>query len=325
MMQMDAHCKFVRHWDSLIINQFKSTGNEMAVLSSYLTDVQGSINENGDSTRNTRPIMCNSDFEGLKPARYLRHGSQPEDIPEIKEMPQLQPFWAAGFSFSRGHFVVRVPYDAYQPMVFQGEEIAIGIRGFTYGYDFYAPRDSVVFHEYASNSPRRNKVKMFWENNKHNGEGPKSLKRATSIIHMNLHIPSNEWDHSESERYGLGTVRNVDLFYKLFLIDRENQKAVQLCPFVKSGIMHRSFQPLLRADGLGIDYSTLHDFDTHSKIMSQYAIQRPGCVTALKSAMSKKSLSDLRFYLDQAKRIGLENEFPEVVRKAQELMKALSI
>jgi Glycosyltransferase (GlcNAc) len=34
-------------------------------------------------------------------------------------MPQLQPFWAAGFSFSRGHFKIRVPYDAYQPMVFQ--------------------------------------------------------------------------------------------------------------------------------------------------------------------------------------------------------------
>jgi len=45
-----------------------------------------------------------SDFEGAMPARYLRHGSQPEDIPFIKDMPQMQPFWAAGFSFSRGHF-----------------------------------------------------------------------------------------------------------------------------------------------------------------------------------------------------------------------------
>jgi [Skp1-protein]-hydroxyproline N-acetylglucosaminyltransferase len=81
--------------------------------------VQGSLTPAGDSTRNTRPIMCNSDFEGMMPARYLRHGSQPEDVPEINEMPQMQPFWAAGFSFSRGHFKLRVPYDAYQPMVFQ--------------------------------------------------------------------------------------------------------------------------------------------------------------------------------------------------------------
>jgi len=53
------------------------------------------------------------------PARYLRHGSQPENVPVIRDMPQLEPFWAAGFSFSRGHFKLRVPYDAYQPMVFQ--------------------------------------------------------------------------------------------------------------------------------------------------------------------------------------------------------------
>jgi hypothetical protein len=32
VMQMDAHCLFVRHWDSKIIKQFKSTKNEMAVL-----------------------------------------------------------------------------------------------------------------------------------------------------------------------------------------------------------------------------------------------------------------------------------------------------
>jgi hypothetical protein len=33
VMQMDAHCQFVRHWDRLIIDQWRSTHNEMAVLS----------------------------------------------------------------------------------------------------------------------------------------------------------------------------------------------------------------------------------------------------------------------------------------------------
>ena len=70
VMQMDAHCLFINSWDSKIIGQWKSTGNELAVLSSYLTDVQRSIDENGNSKRSTRPIMCNSDFEGVAPARY---------------------------------------------------------------------------------------------------------------------------------------------------------------------------------------------------------------------------------------------------------------
>lgn len=210
VMQLDAHCQFVRHWDSQIITQWKSTHNEMAVLSSYLTDVQGSFTPDGDSTRKTRPIMCNSDFEGLMPARYLRHGSQPEDYPSVRDMPQLQPFWAAGFSFSRGHFKVQVPYDGYQPMVFQGEEIAIGIRGFTYGYDFYAPRDSVVFHEYADHSARRKKIHMFWENTGHAGEGQRSLRRATSVIGMAPDVDPSTWDHSEIERYGLGKGKGMN-------------------------------------------------------------------------------------------------------------------
>lgn len=267
VMQMDAHCIFVRHWDRFIIDQWRQTHNEMAVLSSYLTDTKGSLTAQGDSTRNTRPIMCNSDFEGAMPARYLRHGSQPEMYAAIRDMPQLQPFWAAGFSFSRGHFKVRVPYDAYQPMVFQGEEINVGIRGFTHGYDFYAPRDSVVFHEYAENSARRKKIPMFWEHSEaHKGEGQKSLRRATALIGMAPDLDPTSYEHAESDRYGVGKERALTLFYKLFLIDPKARKAVQLCPFVQTGIMHKEFQKFLRPDGLGIDYSFLEDFSTQAEL-----------------------------------------------------------
>lgn len=89
----------------------------------------------------------------------------------------------------------------------------IGIRGFTHGYDFYAPRDSVVFHEYADHSKRRSKIHMFWENSaKHQGEGKKSLARATSIIHMAPDIDPASWDHTEEQRYGLGTGK-LFMFY----------------------------------------------------------------------------------------------------------------
>lgn len=90
-------------------------------------------------------------------------------------------------------------------MVFQGEEIVLGVRGFTYGYDFYAPQASVVFHEYAERSLRRKKVHMFWENNKHAGEGVKSLRRAVSVVGLAHDIDPSTWDHSELDKYGLGT------------------------------------------------------------------------------------------------------------------------
>jgi [Skp1-protein]-hydroxyproline N-acetylglucosaminyltransferase len=165
--QSDAHVSFTTNWDSDIIEQMEATHDEMAVLTSYLTDVQGSIDpKTGASLRHTRPIMCNTFYEGGQQGMHLRHGSQPERHPSIHGAPQLQPWWAAGYSFSRGHFVVNVPYDPYQPMIFQGEEMSIGIRGFTIGYDFYAPERSVCFHHYAvgKNAGVRNKVKHFWEN-----------------------------------------------------------------------------------------------------------------------------------------------------------------
>ena len=164
--QSDAHVTWAKNWDEDIIEQMEATKNEMAVLTTYLTDVQGSITDDGIPLRKTRPIMCNTHYEGGgNQASHLRHNSQPEAMPKIHGMPQMQPYWAAGFSFSRGHFVVNVPYDFYQPMIFQGEEMSIGIRGFTVGYDMYAPERSTCFHHYAvgNNAKTRNRVPHFWE------------------------------------------------------------------------------------------------------------------------------------------------------------------
>mmetsp|Transcript_8541 Transcript_8541/g.17859 ORF Transcript_8541/g.17859 Transcript_8541/m.17859 type:complete len:603 (-) Transcript_8541:399-2207(-) len=261
-MQSDAHVTFTQDWDEDIVSQQEATGDEMAVLSTYLTDIEGSIDPaTGRSLRDTRPIMCNTDYEDGQGNKYLRHGSQPEAVPTVRGMPQLQPYWAAGYSFSRGHFVVNVPYDFYQPMIFQGEEMSIGIRGFTIGYDFYAPERSVCFHHYANgaNAPKRNRVKHFWENsNQYAGSGVKAMYRLLGIVHMNPEIDGEMWDHIEEEKYGLGGVRTPELFYETFGIDVVNKRTEHhLCQFVETGNMHKKFMSFLRPDGMGIDYSQI--------------------------------------------------------------------
>jgi hypothetical protein len=133
--------------------------------------------------------MCQTDFEEdyYNPhLTFLMHGQQPEGKPSIVGEPLLIPFWAAGFSFARGHFVVQVPYDQYLPMIFQGEEISIGIRGFTYGYDFYAPEKSVLYHYYHTtpDNKKRN-VKRFWEHaSKYKGVEKVSKARLLGILQM---------------------------------------------------------------------------------------------------------------------------------------------
>lgn len=261
--QSDAHVTYTLSWDKDIIDQIEATNNEMAVLTTYLTDIQGSIDKNGHSLRNTRPIMCNTIYEGGPQGMHLRHGSQPEKYPSIQGVSMLQPWWAAGYSFSRGHFVVNVPYDPYQPMIFQGEEMSIGIRGFTIGYDYYAPGRSVCFHHYAvgKNKKLRNKVHHFWENDAYYmGTGKKAMARLLGIVHMNPEIDPAKWDHVEEDTYGIGKVRTCEKFYDLFGINVV-KKTIEghLCSFVAGGKMHKQFHDLhLRKDGMGIDYSDVN-------------------------------------------------------------------
>ena len=131
-MQSDAHVEFVLGWDDEIIEQWHTAKNEMAVLSTYLSGTENHIDvPTGKRISKARPIMCESDFEGHGDLKHLRHGQQPEGVSYIHDMPTLNPFWAAGFSFGRGHFVVNIPYDQHLPWIFQGEEISIGLRGFS--------------------------------------------------------------------------------------------------------------------------------------------------------------------------------------------------
>ena len=57
-MQCDAHVQFVQDWDADIVEQWKSAKNEMAVLTAYLSDVQGAIDPStGERLHKSRPIM----------------------------------------------------------------------------------------------------------------------------------------------------------------------------------------------------------------------------------------------------------------------------
>jgi hypothetical protein len=115
----------------------------------------------------------------------------------------------------------------------------------------------------------------------------------------------------------------VELFYKLFLIDTKNRQSTQLCPFVKNGGMHRSFQPHLRSDGLGIDYSKIVDFDTRGFLEKIFESQRPGGEKWLRDAMAKKSKGDLDNALENARRIGIDRVNSALYQSALTAAKSL--
>lgn len=112
----------------------------------------------------------------------------------------------------------------------------------------------------------------------------------------------------------------MELFYKLFLIDVGQQRTRQLCPFVKSGIMHRSFHKYLRPDGLGLDYSNLIDYDTNTVIDKFLESQHPYWIERLNKAMSKKDRPALLEAINNAVRIGLDKKNPSLVQRAKDVM-----
>lgn len=86
-IQSDAHVDYVLGWDVDIIDQWRSAKNEMAILSAYLSGIEGHMNiTTGERTSSSRPIMCMSDFEGGEGGRHLRHGQQPEGVPYSKSL-----------------------------------------------------------------------------------------------------------------------------------------------------------------------------------------------------------------------------------------------
>jgi len=273
-MQTDAHMEFINGWDADLISQWKSAENEMAVLTTYVSTVTDHFDtKTGESLVTKRPLMCDSIFNEdyyEDNIEVLAHDQQPEDEPEILGEPQIEPFWAAGFSFARGHFAVQVPYDQYLPMIFQGEEISIGMRGFSYGYDFYAPERSVLFH-YYNNDVRGKKnaeVAKFWDNSKlYNDVGVESKARLAAIIQLltpkkkgnetdggETETTIRPWNSIDAKKYGIGKVRKVQKFYDTYGIHvQEKTTEKHLCEFVGEP-MQNVIVPHLRANGMGIDY-----------------------------------------------------------------------
>lgn len=292
-LQIDAHIHFTEHWDTTVIEFWNSANNEMAVLSVYLSDVNGRIDPvTHASVNDRRPIMCNSEYHGSGEYRFLQHGKQPSGTAMITGQPTLEPFWAGGFSFSRGHFFIQVPYDQYLPILFQGEEISMGVRGFTYGYDYYTPERPVAFHTYAvkENEASRKKVPSFWENERYyGGVGLKSMRRLNTIIAME-NFPRDLWVTDEVDKYGVGQVRNPNTFYDVFGIHvQEHRVEKNLCSFVGRPMMN-AFLPALRKDRMGLDYDKIQfrfvdpnkNANNTKQQQQQHQQQQPSTLVAMK-------------------------------------------
>jgi [Skp1-protein]-hydroxyproline N-acetylglucosaminyltransferase len=208
-LQIDSHTMFVKDWDILLItmlNQAKKESNKPVLTAYPPTSEQMSLEG--------YPEMDNGKFGSNGLPMFLA-GFTPNGSPVPTRSPK--PFYAAGFFFTYASFLKEVHYDPYLSHLFQGEEELFSARMFTNGYDAFSPNIKVCSHHYARESP------LYWNEIENHSEcRQKAEKRALFLIGQNDNSVPEEFLRS-IHKYGLGTFRTIDDFWKAGGIDFEKK------------------------------------------------------------------------------------------------------
>jgi hypothetical protein len=209
-LQLDSHHRFIESWDSVMIEMLESVRDvsPKPLLTAYISSFDP---ENDPGARILEPWKM--DFD-----RFIPEGAvffRPSTIDEWKELdkPMLSRFYSGHYAFGDGSFAVEVQHDPQY--FFHGEEISIGVRAFTHGYDMYHPHKVVAWHEYT----RKGRVKVWddhttqqkqkgkvtedwWEKN------VKCHKRNRILFGMDGEDPTSV----DFGKYGFGTTRTLKQF-----------------------------------------------------------------------------------------------------------------
>ena len=112
-------------------------------------------------------------------------------------------FYSAHFAFTIGDFCKEVQHDP--TFYFHGEEITIGVRAFTHGYDLFHPNILLAWHEYTRNGRVKN-----WDDNK---EWVEQNNHTHSKVRQLLGIDGEICSPCNKKafgKYGLGTERTLE-------------------------------------------------------------------------------------------------------------------
>jgi len=156
-LQLDSHHRFVKHWDTVVINmynQLREKGVEKPLITTYLPSY------NPDKDPEDR-CMCPWEIVMKEKTHDKQVLFIPSYIHEHEKLtePVLAKFYSAHFAFTTGNFVKEVPHDP--ELYFTGEEMSITVRAYTYGYDLFHPHILIAWHEYT-----RNYRAKHWEDDK---------------------------------------------------------------------------------------------------------------------------------------------------------------
>ena len=200
-LQLDSHHRFVKHWDTELINMLKflqEKGHSKPLITSYIPSFDP---DNDPAARVQEPWKMN--FDRFIPEGAVFFLPASFDSWDDKTQPLPARFYSAHFAFSVGEFSKEVQHDP--DYYFHGEEISIAVRAFTHGYDLFHPHKVVCWHEYT----RKGRTKQ-WDDDK-----------EWHVRNNNSHAKNRKLFEMDGEKrdidfgpYGFGTTRTLKDYEK---------------------------------------------------------------------------------------------------------------
>lgn len=197
-LQIDSHMLFDKDWDVQLIEYLKNCESIKPLLSCYPNNFQDR-NLIKDLDRKPAVMHFNgTDNDGM--VKFVAY-----NIEEV-EKPIRGWFLAAGFIFTLGQFCLECKYDPQ--LYFHGEEISLGVRSYTKGYDVYYPPRNIIWHLYKIPGSYEKDSCLHWKDHSRWWERDViSKKRVQQLL--------GQQDHNiDLGDYGLGTVRTLDEYKK---------------------------------------------------------------------------------------------------------------
>ena len=212
-LQIDSHILFTENWDTLLIEDHKKAlqYGRKAILTAYPTCYEF------EDDKRIIPIKS--------PTKFILHMTN--NIPsglgkhvEEVDFPEHEYFIAAGFHFSSGDLIKKVPYDP--ELFFFGEEITLAIRAYTAGYFIFSPTKYICAHlyNYKREKPLNNQRPIFWDKDEDTKRKLRWWMRDTTSRIKVYHICMGNW-------YGKYGIQD-EILYKEFAIRIKEQHGIDI-------------------------------------------------------------------------------------------------
>lgn len=212
--QLDAHHRFVKHWDTKCISMLNTCSEESesdkVVLSTYATpcELKG---ESMKLTHQDLPYKMRCErFYDTRKVRYV-----PEAITDKLESPQKSYTISAHFIFTTTDWTREIPYDS--ELYFEGEEDSLSLRSYTNGWKMYYPHEKVCYHYYIRNGAvRHSDNDKSWHK-----KNDASFKRFYKLL-------ANEIQ----DEFGLGSLKTIYEYFDESGVDYSNKVIIKKSPSI---------------------------------------------------------------------------------------------